>query len=58
MLFLDENVLGEKRSVRLRVVFMQQPDPLCPKFGAKSSHIFTQSPQNTLVVCEIDSLAF
>jgi hypothetical protein len=28
-----------------------------PKFGAKSSHIFTQSPQNVKVVCGIDCLA-
>jgi hypothetical protein len=33
---------GEKGSV-LRCVVMQQPDLLSPKFGAKSSHIFTQS---------------
>jgi hypothetical protein len=35
---------GEKGSVRWSVVVMQQPVPLSPKFEAKSSHIFTQSP--------------
>jgi hypothetical protein len=35
---------GEKWSVRRYVVVMQQPVLLSPKFGAKSSHIFTQSP--------------
>jgi hypothetical protein len=30
---------------------------LSPNFGAKSSHIFTQSPQNVTVVCGIDCLA-
>jgi hypothetical protein len=33
---------GEKGSVRGCVVVMQQPVLLLPKFGAKSSHIFTQ----------------
>jgi hypothetical protein len=35
---------GGKGSVRRCVVVMQQPIVLSPKFGAKSSHIFTQSP--------------
>jgi hypothetical protein len=35
---------------------MQQPVLLSPKFGAKSSHIFTQSPQNVTGVCGIDCL--
>jgi hypothetical protein len=35
---------GEKGNVRLCIVLMQQPAPFSPKFGAKSSHIFTQSP--------------
>jgi hypothetical protein len=33
---------GGKGSVRRCVVVMQQPVLLSPKFGAKSSHIFTQ----------------
>jgi hypothetical protein len=35
---------------------MQQPIILSPKFEAKSSHIFTQSPQNVTAVCGIDCL--
>jgi hypothetical protein len=30
---------------------------LSPEIGVKSKHIFTQSPQNTAVVCGIDCLA-
>jgi hypothetical protein len=36
---------------------MQQPDPLLPKFWAKSFHIFRHSPQNATVVCGIDCMA-
>jgi hypothetical protein len=39
-----QNFLGEKGSVRWCVVVKQQPVLLSPKFGAKSSHIFMQSP--------------
>jgi hypothetical protein len=39
------------------LVVMQQPVCLLLKFGAKSSHIFTQSPENVTVVCGIDCLA-
>jgi hypothetical protein len=35
---------GKKGSVRRCIVVMQQPVLLSPKFGAKSSHIFMQSP--------------
>jgi hypothetical protein len=35
---------GEKGSVRQCVVMMRQPVLLSQKFGAKSSHIFTQLP--------------
>jgi hypothetical protein len=31
---------------------------LSPKFGAKSSHIFTQSPYKVTVVCGTDCLAY
>jgi hypothetical protein len=41
---LGPNFPGKKGSVRLCVVVMQQPVPLSPNFGAKSSGIFTQSP--------------
>jgi hypothetical protein len=40
------------------VVVMQQTVLLSPKFGAKSSHIFTQSPYSVTVVCGIDCLAY
>jgi hypothetical protein len=43
--------------VRRCVVVIQQPVLLSPKFGAKSSNIFTQSQQNVTVVCGIDCLA-
>jgi hypothetical protein len=51
------NIAGEKGSVRLCVVVMQQSVHLSPNFGAKCSHIFTQSPQNVTIVCGIDCLA-
>jgi hypothetical protein len=35
---------GEKGSVRRYIVAMRQPVLLSPKFGAKSSHTFAQSP--------------
>jgi hypothetical protein len=37
---------------------MQQPVLLWPKFGAKSSHSFTRSPQNVTVVCGVDCLVY
>jgi hypothetical protein len=52
-----KKVRGENRSVRRCIVFVQQPDVLSPKVEAKSSHIFTQSPQNITVVCRIHCLA-
>jgi hypothetical protein len=44
MLFLVKKIPEEKGSVRKCVLIMQQPVLLLPKFGAKSSQIFTQSP--------------
>jgi hypothetical protein len=35
---------GEKGSVKHSVILIQQPLLLLPKFGAKSLHIFMQSP--------------
>jgi hypothetical protein len=35
---------GEKGSMRWFIVVMQQQVIMSPKFGAKSWHIFTQSP--------------
>jgi hypothetical protein len=52
----DQQFPGEKESVRRCVVMMQRPALLSPKFGSNSSHIFTQSPQNIIVVCGIDGL--
>jgi hypothetical protein len=43
--------------VRRCVVVMQQPVVLSPKFGKKSSHIYTQSLQNITVVGGTDCLA-
>jgi hypothetical protein len=48
---------GGKGSVRRCVVALQQPVLLSPKFGAKPSHILTQSPKNFRIVCRIDFLA-
>jgi hypothetical protein len=48
----------KKGSVRRCVVVMQLPVLLSPKFGAKSSHIFMQSPLNFTVICRIDCLTF
>jgi hypothetical protein len=44
--------------VRRCVVVMQQPVLLSPKFGAKSSHIFTHSWQKVAVICGIDCEAY
>jgi hypothetical protein len=35
---------------------IQPPAVLSPEFGAKSSHIYTQSPENGRVVCGINCL--
>jgi hypothetical protein len=48
---------GEKGSVRLCIVMMQQPVLLSQNFRTKSSHILTQSPWKITVVCGIDCLA-
>jgi hypothetical protein len=40
---------GEIGSVSQCVAMMQQPGLLSPKFGAKSSHIFIQSPQKVYI---------
>jgi hypothetical protein len=41
MFFFGQIFPGEKGSVKRSIVVMQQPVLLSPKFGAKSSHIFT-----------------
>jgi hypothetical protein len=48
---------GERGIVRRCGVVMQQRVLLSPKFGAKSSHISTQSPSDITVVSGIDCLA-
>jgi len=52
-----QELLGEDGSVRRGVVMVKQPDLFSPKFGATSSHVFTQSPQNVAVEPGIHSSA-
>jgi hypothetical protein len=52
-----QKLLGEDGSVRRSVVMAKQPGLFSPKFGATSSHVFTQSPQNVAVKPGIHSLA-
>jgi hypothetical protein len=51
-----QKFLGGKESVRLCVVVVQQPVLLLPKFGTKSSHIFTDLELNVTAVCETDCM--
>jgi hypothetical protein len=44
-----QKLLGEDGSVRRGVVMVKQPGLFSTKFGATSSHVFTQSPQNVAV---------
>jgi hypothetical protein len=48
---------GDDRSVRWGIVMVNQPGLFSPKFGATSSHVFTQSPQNVAVEPGNHSLA-
>jgi hypothetical protein len=50
--------IGENGSVRRDVAMVKQPGLFSPKFGATSSHVFTQPPQNVTVELGIHSLAF
>jgi hypothetical protein len=52
-----QKLLGEDGSVRRGVVIVKQRDLFSPKFGATSSHVFTQSPQTFAVEPGIHSLA-
>jgi len=52
-----QKLVGEDGSVRRGVVMVKQPGLFSPKFGATSSHVFTQSPQNVAVEPGIHSLA-
>jgi hypothetical protein len=53
-----QKLLGKDGSVRRGVVMVKQPGLFSPKFGATSSHVFTQSPQSVAVEPGIHSLAF
>jgi hypothetical protein len=44
-----QKLLGEDGSVRRGVVVVEQPVLFSPKFGATSSHVFRQLPQNVAV---------
>jgi hypothetical protein len=52
-----QKLLGEDGSVRRGVLIVKQPGLFSPKFGATSSHAFTQSPLNVAVEPGIHSLA-
>jgi hypothetical protein len=52
-----QKLLGEDGSVRRGVVMVKQPGMFSAKFGATSSHVLTQSPQNVAVEPGIHSLA-
>jgi hypothetical protein len=54
---LRQKLLGEDGSVRRGVVMATQPGLFSPKFGATSSHVFTQLPQNFAVEPGIHILA-
>jgi hypothetical protein len=56
-LYFGQKLPGVKGSVRRCIVVMQQPVLFSPKFEVKSLHIFTQSPENVTVVCEVYCLA-
>jgi hypothetical protein len=55
---LRQTFPGLTGSVRRCVVLKQQPVLLSPKFGEKSSHIFTQSSLNITVEYAIDCLTY
>ena len=51
-----QKLVGEDGSVRRGIVMAKQAGLFSPKFGATSSHVFTQSPQNVAVEPGIHSL--
>jgi hypothetical protein len=55
-LLFRQKLPGENGSVRRGVVMVKQPGLFSSKFGATSSHVFTQSPQNVAVEPGIHSL--
>jgi hypothetical protein len=56
-LVFRQKMLGEGESVGWGEVMVKQPGLFSPKFGATSSHVFTQSPLNVAVEPGIHSLA-
>ena len=52
-----QKLLGEEGSVRRDVVMVKRLGLLPPKFGATSSHVFTQSPQNITLELGFHTLA-
>jgi hypothetical protein len=56
--YIRQKLLGEDGSVRRGVVMMKQPGLFSSNFGATSSRVFIQSPQNVAVEPEIHSLAY
>jgi hypothetical protein len=53
-----QKLLGKDGSVRRGVVMVKQSGLFSRKFGATSSHVFTQSPQNVAVEVGLHSLVF
>jgi hypothetical protein len=49
-LVFRQKLLGDGRSLRWGIVMVKQPGLFSPKFGATSSHVFMQSPQNVAVM--------
>jgi hypothetical protein len=56
-LVFRQKMLGEDGNVRRGVVMVKQPGLFSPKFGATSSHVFTQSPKNFAVEPGVHNLA-
>jgi hypothetical protein len=56
-LLFRQKVLGDNGSMRRGFVMANQPGLFSSKFGATSSHVFTQSPQNVVLKPGIHSLA-
>jgi hypothetical protein len=56
-LVFRQKLLSEDGSERRGVVMLRQVGLFSPKFGAKSSHSLTHSPQNIAVEPEIHGLA-
>jgi hypothetical protein len=55
--FFRQKLLGKVGSVERGVVMLKQPGMFSPNFGARSSHVFTKSPQKVAVEGGIHNLA-